>query len=189
MLPSGSFLADIVMPSAYEAISRTMSGMDRSDCPGSRCLTNQAFSANRQASRNSGTSKRSHSSRTPRRFSSETGWPPPELFVIVTKTTGTSLSVSTRSSAARSMLPLKGWSALGSSPSGMSRSTASAPVNSTLARVVSKWLLFGTVLPSPPSWLNRIRSAARPWCVGMTCLNGKSSFTAASKRYHDGEPA
>ena len=26
MLPSGSFLADIVMPSASEAISRTMSG-------------------------------------------------------------------------------------------------------------------------------------------------------------------
>ncbi len=32
-----------------------------------------------------------------------------------------------------------------------------------LARVVSKWLLFGTTLPGPPSSSNRIRSLARPW--------------------------
>ena len=55
---------------------------------------------------------------------------------------------------------------------------ASAPVNSTLARVVSKWALLGTTLPGPPMTENRIFSAARPWWVGMTCLNGKSFWTA-----------
>ena len=54
MFASPSFLALIVMPSASDAISRTMSGMDRSAWPGSRVLMNQAFSANRQASRKSG---------------------------------------------------------------------------------------------------------------------------------------
>ena len=32
---------------------------------------------------------RSHTARTARRFASETGWPPPLLLVIVTKTAGT----------------------------------------------------------------------------------------------------
>ena len=41
-------------------------------------------------------------------------------------------------------------------------STASAPVNSTLARVVSKCVLFGTTLPGPPIAVKRIFSAARP---------------------------
>ena len=50
-----------------------------------------------------------------------------------------------------SMLPLNGWIACGSPPSGMTRSTASAPVNSTLARVVSKCVLLGMTLSGPPS--------------------------------------
>ena len=87
------------------------------------------------------------------------------------------------------MFPLNGCSLCGSRPSSIRRSSASAPVNSTFARVVSKCVLFGTVLPGPPSWLKRMRSAARPWCVGMTWRNGKSSLTAASKRWKDGEPA
>ena len=61
----------------------------------------------------------------------------------------------------------------GSRPSGMTQSTASAPVNSTLARVVSKWVFDGITLPGPPMTLNRIFSAARPWCVGMTWRNGQ----------------
>ena len=139
------------MPSASDAISRAMSGTVRPSCPGSRVLMNHAFSAKRQASRNSGTPNRSQRERTPRRFSSETGWPPPELFVTVTNTTGTSSARSTRSfsSASRSMFPLNGCSAAGSRPSAITRSTASAPVNSTFARVVSKCVLFGTTLPGP----------------------------------------
>ena len=70
-------------------MSWTMSTTGRSAWPGSRVLMNHAFSANRQASRNSGTPWRSHTARTARRFSSDTGWPPPELFVTVTNTTGT----------------------------------------------------------------------------------------------------
>ena len=164
MFASGSFFALIVMPSASEAISRTMSGMVRSSYPGSRVRMNHAFSANRHASRNSGTPYRSHNARTPRRFSIDTGWPPPELFVTVTNTAGTSAarSASNASSAPRSMFPLNGCSSEGWRPSGITRSTASAPVYSTFARVVSKCVLFGTTLPGPPIAENRIFSAARP---------------------------
>ena len=90
MFASPSFLALMVIPSASEAISRTMSGIGRPAWPGSRSWMNQAFSANRQASRKSGTPNRSQIARTPRRFSRQTGWPPPLLLVIVTNTTGTS---------------------------------------------------------------------------------------------------
>jgi hypothetical protein len=38
-----------------------------------------------------------------------------------------------------------------------------APTNSTLARVVSKCVLFGTTSPFLHITLNRMRSAARPW--------------------------
>ena len=55
MLASGSFFALIVIPSASEAISRTMSATSRPAWPSSRSRMNHAFSANRQASRNSGT--------------------------------------------------------------------------------------------------------------------------------------
>src|SRR5690606_6317130 len=74
-------------------------------------------------------------------------------------------------------------------PSGITRSTASAPVASTLARVVSKWVLDGTTFPAPPRTLKMIFSAARPWWVGMTCFRGQSDLTASSNLNHDGEPA
>ena len=93
-----------------------------------------------------------------------TGWPPPELFVTVSITSGTAsaCSSSSCSSAATSMLPLNGWRSAGWSPSGMGRSRACAPVNSMLARVVSKWVLFGMTRPGPPTTVNRMFSAARP---------------------------
>ena len=125
-------------------------------------------------------------------MASETGWPPPLLLVTVTNTAGTASaprSVRNASSAATSMLPLNGWTADGTRPSAMTRSTASAPVDSTLARVVSKWVLFGIDLPGPPMAENRIFSAARPWWVGMTCLNGNSAWTDSRNANHDGEPA
>ena len=58
-----------------------------------------------------------------------------------------------------------------------------------LPRVVSKWVLDGMNFPGPPRIENRMASAARPWWVGITYLNGISSFTAASKRKKDGLPA
>ena len=119
----------------------------------------------------------------------DTGWPPPELFVSVMNTTGTSRSASTPRSASTSMFPLNGCREDVTSASGIGRSSASAPVYSTFARVVSKWVLFGIVRPGPPTTLNRIFSAARPWWVGITCSNGKSFWTDSRKRYHDGEPA
>ena len=87
------------------------------------------------------------------------------------------------------MLPLNGWIAAGSRPSAMTRSTASAPVASTFARVVSKWVLLGTTTPGPPRTLNRIFSAARPWCVGITWRNGKSVWTPSRNANHEGDPA
>ena len=57
----GSFFALIVIPSASDAISRTMSAASRCDRPSSRSRMNQAFSAKRHASRKSGRPLRSQS--------------------------------------------------------------------------------------------------------------------------------
>ncbi|MND03223.1 hypothetical protein D3C83_229470 [compost metagenome] len=51
MLAIPSFLADIVAPSASANMSRAISRGERFSCPFSRVRMNQAFSANRQASR------------------------------------------------------------------------------------------------------------------------------------------
>ena len=84
---------------------------------------NHAFSANRQASRNSGLPYRSQTSRTARMLARLTGWPPPELFVTVSITSGTwaARPASSRSSAATSMLPLNGCRSAGCRPSGTGR--------------------------------------------------------------------
>ncbi len=89
---------------------------------------------------------------------------------MVTMTQGMSAprSRSSTSRAATSMSPLKGCSCAGSSACGDGRSSAWAPVNSMLARVVSKWVLFGMTFPGPPRTVKRIFSAARPWWVRMT---------------------
>ncbi len=58
-----------------------------------------------------------------------------------------------------------------------------------LARVVSKWLLLGMTLPGPPISSNRMRSLARPWCVGRMCGMPVSSRSTASKRYQLRAPA
>ena len=68
-------------------------------------------------------------------------------------------------------------------PSAITRSTASAPECSMLARVVSKWLLLGITLPGPPTSSNRIRSLARPWWVGRMCGMPVRSRSTVSKRY------
>ena len=111
--------------------------------------------------------------------------------MIVTNTTGTSAAALGEQRLERTEVhvPLEGVLVAGSRPSAITRSTASAPVNSTFARVVSKCVLFGTTLPGPPIALNRIFSAARPWCVGITWGNGKSSWTASRNRNQEGEPA
>ena len=49
------------------------------------------------------------------------------------------------------MSPLNGRIADGMRPAAMTQSTAAAPVASTLARVVSKCVLFGTTFPGPPT--------------------------------------
>ena len=140
MFASPSFLADIVQPSASENISCAIAFGVRPPWPASRVLMNHAFSAKRHASRNSGLAKRSQTRRTARRFSSETGCPPPELLVTVTITSGTRspFSASSRSSAPMSTLPLNGCTSDGTRPSGITRSSASQSSFSILARVVSK---------------------------------------------------
>ena len=104
----------MVIPSASDASSRTMSATSREPWPGSRERMNQAFSANRHALRNNRVPYASHRARTARRFSSETGWPPPLLLVTVTITHGTithgtsSPRARSDSSATTSILPLNG---------------------------------------------------------------------------------
>ncbi len=191
MFARPSFFADIVQPSASENISCAIAFGVRSACPASRCLMNQEFSANRQASRKKGFAYLSQRARTPRRFSRETGWPPPELFVTVTITSGTRSpsSASVFSRRARSTFPLNGWIRDGTFPSAMTRSRASAFSTSMFARVVSKWVLLGTTWPGFRTVWNRMRSAARPWWVGMTCLNPVRSWMTSRKRKKERLPA
>ena len=69
------------------------------------------------------------------------------MTVTITSGTRSPSASSVRSRAARSTLPLNGWTSDGTRPSGITRSRASAPSTSMLARVVSKWLLLGTTSP------------------------------------------
>ena len=121
----------------------------RSDCPGSRSRMNQAFSAKRQASRNSGTPWRVADRPDAAQVLQRDGL---AAAGVVRdghehdRDVGAASLRGASSSRSRSMFPLNGWRELGSRPSGITRSTASAPVASTLARVVSKWVLFGTDL-------------------------------------------
>ena len=115
----------------------------------------------------------------------ETGWPPPELLVTVIMHSGMRarpVSAICRRSLAGSMFPLKGWTREGTFPSAMTRSTALAPVYSMLARVVSKWLLLGISDSRFAQTENRMRSAARPWWVGMMCRKPVRSRTTFSNR-------
>ena len=182
MLPKASFFIDIMAPSQRLNVSRAISRGVRWSCPGSRTLMNQAFSAKRAASRKSGMPWPANSSRSARMLVSETGWPPPELLVTVSTTSGTRPAFSPSHPPRRSMsiLPLKGWSHVGSSPSGITKSSASAPEASILARVVSKWVFPGIASPSPPTSPKRMRSAARPWCTGMMWRRPVMSRTAFS---------
>ena len=162
-------------------------------CPASRSLMNQAFSAKRQASRKNGTPCRRQMARTPRRFSSETGWPPPELLVIVEHRPGRPrpavLARAVPSSAARSMLPLNGCATrwLRGPPGSAGRGHA-RPVPRCWRASCRSGCCWARLARRAPIAANRIRSAARPWCVGMTCRSGIRSCTL-SNRNHDGDPA
>ena len=89
---------------------------------------------------------------TPSVLAMLTGCPPPLLLVTVriTAPTWPLCSFSRWSSAAMSMLPLKGCSSAVSLPSAMGMSIAVAPENSMFARVVSKCVLLMKTLPAPP---------------------------------------
>ena len=71
---------------------------------------------------------------------------PPELLVIVTITRGTWWPRSD-SNWSKSTLPLKGCTSDGIRPSAITKSRASAPSASMFVRVVSKWVLLGTISP------------------------------------------
>jgi hypothetical protein len=184
MFAMPSFLALIVQPSASANISRAISIGARSCCPASRVLTNHEFSAKRQASRKSGTPYRRQTAATARALASDTGWPPPELLVMVSSTSGTRARPSSpraRSSASTSRLPLNGWRA-GVARLGDRQVAPLGAACSTCARVVSKSVLLSTTSPGFATEAKRMCSAARPWCVGITCGKPVMSCTAASKR-------
>ena len=150
MLARPSFLALIVMPSASDAISRTMSATSRSrlarlalaDEPG---VLGEAAGVEEQRHAVA-VAERPHAAQVLQRDRLAAAG------VVGDRhehdgDVGAPRSSSSASRRSRSMFPLNGWSDAGSRPSGITRSTASAPVASTLARVVSKWVLFGTTLP------------------------------------------
>src|SRR5262249_36859531 len=95
----------------------------------------------------------------------ETGWRQPDLLVLGRLRGGFFLGLwgwRIWASWAFPWLLLRGGNLPGSLPSGIGRSSACAPTNSQLARVVSKCVLLGTMSPFLHMTLKRMRSAARP---------------------------
>ena len=82
----------------------------------------------------------------------ETGWPPPELLVTVSITSGMRLaaySVDQGFERGDIHVALKRSGARGLAAFGGEQIDGFAPVNSTLARVVSKWVLLGMTVAFP----------------------------------------
>ena len=187
MLASPSFFADIVMPSASEAISRTISGtaalglarLAGLDEPGvlgeaagveeeghavavaDRADAAQVLEAHRlAAARVVGDRDEDDRDASPARARR-----------------------AARRARARSMLPLNGCSTSGWRPSSMTRSTASAPGELDVgAGRVEVGVVGDRLARVRRSTEKRIFSAARPWWVGMTWRNGNSSWTASEER-------
>jgi hypothetical protein len=89
MFTSPSFFALMRQPSVRSNIARAIAPGDESRYAASRSRISHAFSANRAASRKSGTPRRSQISRVARRLASETGCPPHPFDVAVMTTSGT----------------------------------------------------------------------------------------------------
>ena len=192
MLTRPSFFPLNVQPSASRKTSlRDVAHGALPDWPGSRCLMNQQFSAKRHASRMKGMPCSWRIAATCRTFSRLAGCPPPVLFVIVIIPSGILPRCSRQQASrrSRSMLPLKGCSDSGSRPSRMTRSSAVPSSNSMFARVVSKWQFDGIAEPCFTVSAKRMRSAARPWCVGMMNRYPVRSRTACSNLKNEREPA
>ncbi len=89
----------------------------------------------------------SHQARSSRTFAIATGWPPAMFTVPASDTYGilsAPTSPTSRSSFARSMFPLNGWSDCGSWASSMITSWNVAPASSWWSRVVVKYMFPGT---------------------------------------------
>ena len=111
-----------------------------------------------------------------------TGCPPPELLVTVIMTAAPGgVRPGTASSPTTSMFPLKGWrpGAAGFRGRGCSRGPAPEarrwPASCRSGCCSARHRPFSTG-PEEDS------SAARPWCVGMTCFNPEISRTEVSNR-------
>src|SRR3712207_8251281 len=74
----------------------------------------------------------------------------------------------------RSMLPLNGCSSDGTRASAIGMSSATAPVASTFARVVSKCVLFGTTFPGPRSEEHTSELQSRQYLVCRLLLEKKT---------------
>ncbi len=151
MFAMPSFLALIVQPSAYENISRAISSGVFSAYPGSRVLMNQAFSANRQASMMNGIPFVGDLAGSPDighadRLAS--------ARIVCDRDHHRGMPWRGRFRVARECLQIhvafEGMDQSGWRPSAMTRSSASAPVFSMCARVVSKWVLEGMMSPGRP---------------------------------------
>ena len=113
-----------------------------------------------------------------RRFSSETGWLPPALFVSVIITQGTLRHAPQQLHERGEVdVALKGYVPEKSAASAQGRSSASAPVASMLPRVVSKWVFEGSA-PGAAQDRKEDRRGAALW-VGITWRKGIRSWTAA----------
>ena len=92
----------------------------------------------------------------------DTGWPPPELLVTVImaqRDVGLPFSRMQPLQPADVDVALEGMPSCGSSALGDDQVDGLGPGDSMLARVVSKWVLLGTILPGLSS--RRRRGCAR----------------------------
>ncbi|OPZ39857.1 MAG: hypothetical protein BWY99_01260 [Synergistetes bacterium ADurb.BinA166] len=165
MLTRGSFLHDTVIASALSIMALRISAMDIPAHSFSLCFMNHAFSAMRAASNSRGMPCLLASVETSLMLARLTGWPPPELFVMVIIINGMRLlpnSAIAFSSFARSTLPLNGCWFVRSKASSMTQSTDEAFTLKMCPRVVSKGILNGMTSPSLTREPKTTFSAARP---------------------------
>ena len=174
MFANASFLALMVMPSATANMSRTMSAHR------ARCLPRLAALDEPRVLRETAAVDEERLAVAVRRPRASRGcsrgspaarrrrcWSPSSSRAESRRRATRSEQ---RSSRARSMLPLNGCRASRvACPRRSPGRRPCAPVASMLPRVVSKWRVRGMSGPGRRRAEKRMRLAARPWCVGMTC--------------------
>ena len=165
MLTSASFFADIVMPSAVENMSRTMSVSDAARLSGLALLDEVGVLGKPTGVDEERIAVRRAMAAAPWMFSRLDRLPATGVVRHREHRRHAHVVGLARHAPIEPLeidVSLERVRSCGIRPSGIGRSSASAPANSMLPRVVSKCVFDGTTGPGRPRIENRIASAARP---------------------------